>query len=416
MSIDLSKPFLFLLVLLGLLGLTACDDDEGPDAVCTPMAYKMCVDGVSSWFDSCMAAGEVIETCECGCLPDATACALCGDTCEEGTCSGQGTCDDSSGTPTCTCNDGYTGVRCQSCADGYELVGGVCQSESTTVCEVDTCNGHGTCDDSSGAPVCTCEEGFTGTFCAQSELYRGLLKLDTADWTAVEGEFEFPIKSYAVMASFFQLEAPPEARTQYGPCTMPPASWPKYVDRFGAGTLTISGGVRELTMNPQPNPEGPGVEYPSVHESETLWSGGESLSITATGQDDGVPAFSTSIIGASPVEATGYDGQPWPAITERVNLEPSLAHTFEWTGGAAGEEVVITLRGDVYYEIECRFPAEAGSGTVPVELFQAINQPLSDFFIESQNTTTVGAGDFTIEVVTTFQGESNQHRISVPAP
>lgn len=76
-----------------------------------------------------------------------------------------GTCDDSSGTAVCTCNEGYTGQWCDRCAQGYEQEGGACLP---LLCAPDTCNESnegGTCDDSSGRAVCTCNEGYLGPNC-----------------------------------------------------------------------------------------------------------------------------------------------------------------------------------------------------------------------------------------------------------
>lgn len=48
------------------------------------------------------------------------------------------------------------------CPPPLVFVDGECLSPT---CEPDTCNGHGRCDDSSGLPECTCDQGFTGSRC-----------------------------------------------------------------------------------------------------------------------------------------------------------------------------------------------------------------------------------------------------------
>eukprot|EP01119_Soliformovum_irregulare_P024045 TRINITY_DN853_c0_g1_i1.p1 TRINITY_DN853_c0_g1~~TRINITY_DN853_c0_g1_i1.p1 ORF type:complete len:3439 (+),score=826.93 TRINITY_DN853_c0_g1_i1:91-10407(+) len=71
-------------------------------------------------------------------------------------CSGHGRCADNS--ITCICETGYTGVNCAQCSTGYHLAATVCIPNQ--VCGATTCNGHGTCDDSRGYPVCICDDGY----------------------------------------------------------------------------------------------------------------------------------------------------------------------------------------------------------------------------------------------------------------
>ena len=74
------------------------------------------------------------------------------DPCEEVDCGIHGACEATSGSALCVCTEGYAGERCEVCAASYHDDGtGVCVED--LVCELNTCNQHGTCDDSSGAPV-----------------------------------------------------------------------------------------------------------------------------------------------------------------------------------------------------------------------------------------------------------------------
>ncbi|MDQ2646281.1 MAG: hypothetical protein M3020_20880 [Myxococcota bacterium] len=83
--------------------------------------------------------------------------------CANNTCNGHGTCNDSTGEVQCTCAAAYTGARCTECAAGYQDndENGSCLRE----CDEDTCNEHGECSDATGTIVCSCEGGYTGTFC-----------------------------------------------------------------------------------------------------------------------------------------------------------------------------------------------------------------------------------------------------------
>jgi hypothetical protein len=99
----------------------------------------------------------------------------CRPACDSDSCSGNGTCDDSSGTATCTCDVRFSGETCASCAEGYtgaDCIGcaagfqdrdddGTCLPE----CAASTCSSHGVCDDSSGTAECTCRPGFSGIDC-----------------------------------------------------------------------------------------------------------------------------------------------------------------------------------------------------------------------------------------------------------
>lgn len=150
------------------------------------------------------------EDCLAGYHEDGSDCVADTD-CQLNTCSGHGTCDDSSGSPVCTCDLEYSGDHCDACADGFhwnadgtvctsdpcdpnpcdELHKGTCTAEGDqAVCSCDngyhddgqgtcvidetcngraTCNDHGDCDDSSGSIVCTCDTGYTGTTCDQCD-------------------------------------------------------------------------------------------------------------------------------------------------------------------------------------------------------------------------------------------------------
>jgi hypothetical protein len=116
----------------------------------------MCMDCLSA--NDCDAAGYICQN---------NVCVEGSEECQgAATCNNHGTCSDSSGSIVCTCDIGYTGDRCEDCLPGYHDDGsGNCVHNET--CQDDTCNNHGTCDDSSGTAVCTCDAAYTGTFCAE---------------------------------------------------------------------------------------------------------------------------------------------------------------------------------------------------------------------------------------------------------
>ena len=80
---------------------------------------------------------------------------------------GGGSCDDATGRAVCSCNTGYAGDRCDRCASGYTARDGAC---FPATCAADSCNeshGGGTCDDTGGTVTCSCNEGFLGPTCRQ---------------------------------------------------------------------------------------------------------------------------------------------------------------------------------------------------------------------------------------------------------
>jgi hypothetical protein len=83
--------------------------------------------------------------------------------CEEGSCSGRGSCDDSSGEVECDCDEGYEGNHCESCDDSHLREGADCVP--IALCTTSTCGSNGTCSDDPGTAVCTCDEGYEGAAC-----------------------------------------------------------------------------------------------------------------------------------------------------------------------------------------------------------------------------------------------------------
>ncbi len=142
-------------------GLHGACDDSGGEAVCA------CDVGY---------AGALCDNCDAGyqdndgdgsCLPD----------CSAQDCSGHGTCDDSSGATVCACDTGYTGAACETCDTGYQDNDG--DGTCLPDCTNQTCSGHGTCDDTFGVAVCTCDAGWEGPDCS--------VEVGGIEWVAIPG-------------------------------------------------------------------------------------------------------------------------------------------------------------------------------------------------------------------------------------
>jgi hypothetical protein len=110
--------------------------------------------------------GDLCESCDSG-YQDNDGDGSCLPTCAvmELDCGPHGHCDDSGGVAQCACDTGYTGDSCMRCAADYQ------DNDGDGVCEPGcsnpefNCGGHGDCDDSSGSVSCVCEEGYTGDLC-----------------------------------------------------------------------------------------------------------------------------------------------------------------------------------------------------------------------------------------------------------
>ncbi len=67
----------------------------------------------------------------------------------------------------CLVHDGTDGVAgttyCNDCLAGYHADMDECVED--TICLATTCSSHGSCDDSTGSVVCTCDQGYAGNHC-----------------------------------------------------------------------------------------------------------------------------------------------------------------------------------------------------------------------------------------------------------
>eukprot|EP01103_Thecamoeba_quadrilineata_P016462 TRINITY_DN5510_c0_g2_i1.p1 TRINITY_DN5510_c0_g2~~TRINITY_DN5510_c0_g2_i1.p1 ORF type:complete len:2655 (+),score=364.39 TRINITY_DN5510_c0_g2_i1:1076-7966(+) len=58
----------------------------------------------------------------------------------------------------CVCDEGATGLNCETCIDGYHQAAGKCVLDEK--CDSKTCHGHGTCENHDGSVHCHCDEGY----------------------------------------------------------------------------------------------------------------------------------------------------------------------------------------------------------------------------------------------------------------
>jgi hypothetical protein len=145
------------------------NSDTGSDTSTDTEVTDLCTPDPCHGHGACEdSSGAVVCTCTGDYDPagDCVACVSgkqdkdnngsCLDTCTTAalTCSGHGTCSDTDGTAGCECTTGYMGDDCGECAGGYHPVGDDCVIDED--CGADSCNGKGTCTDTTGVVVCTC--------------------------------------------------------------------------------------------------------------------------------------------------------------------------------------------------------------------------------------------------------------------
>jgi hypothetical protein len=111
-------------------------------------------------------AGTVCDGCAAGYVLDPVdGCSLMEDRCTTTSCSGHGWCDDSSGSVVCSCLEGYQGLRCDRCGQGFHLVAeGDCVVDESCLVQ-NPCGEHGACRDAGGIVHCECDPGFSGALC-----------------------------------------------------------------------------------------------------------------------------------------------------------------------------------------------------------------------------------------------------------
>jgi len=124
-----------------------------------------------------------------------------------------------------------------------------------------------------------------------------------------------------------------------------------------AGVLSVSGGAMPIMQTPQS-----GGGYAPFHGTSPLWSGGESITVSAAGGE--VPAFAATT--TAPGTATLTMPAAHPTTIARTS-DLSLS----WNGSGIGlVEVLLSAAaaGMPAVEVHCRYPLSAGHGVVPAAI------------------------------------------------
>lgn len=165
--------------------------------------------------------------------------------------------------------------------------------------------------------------------------------------------------------------------------------------RPDAAAINVTGGNMAVMLSPMAN-----GSYNSPSSNNTAWNGGETLTIAATGSASGVPAFSTTIVGANAAKLTAPTA---PANnTLAVNRLSNL--TFGWSGGASSAVRIglYQLGNNTTTTILCTYAVGAISGVMPTAALINLDAGSGNFFASSITEKTIAAGTYDVTVTTAF--------------
>ena len=184
-----------------------------------------------------------------------------------------------------------------------------------------------------------------------------------AEFEAIQGELSCELQGPPPLGGCIEIM-----------CNIPPSS-PQYPN---PGTIVISGGTMPLTLTPTTDGSySGGTAYPG-----TLWQGGSALTFHATGS--AVPGFDVMV--TAPPHVTVTSPPPSP-----VTIDRSMPLTITWAG-APSTDVRATVSAlpmaGVAQAVECRFPGQAGTATIPAATLMSLSA--------GQGSLSIGTGAETI--------------------
>jgi len=160
---------------------------------------------------------------------------------------------------------------------------------------------------------------------------------------------------------FFARTISPDSTTitkTVGPCVLEKVGDGEQANEeaASAGALHLEGGKKAIDIAPKGD-----RSYAAVTGAESLWSGGETLTVRADGKD--VPAFNASLKAPSKISL----GVPATTNGGDLTITRSAGVTATWTGASSG---VVVLYFDVAtstnaFTATCTFDVAAGTATIP---------------------------------------------------
>lgn len=197
---------------------------------------------------------------------------------------------------------------------------------------------------------------------------------------------------------------------QSATCTFPDAGVPAQdggvvVDAVAsAGTIDILGGIVAVQLVPQD-----GGSYPTINGTSSLFNGGETLQITASGGV--VPAFTTSLDAPARTVVSTPDGG--------VQVFRDQPLTLTWTPSSIGELRFSfqTSNASSPFEapseidlVACSFPVSAGTAEIPAEALQTLRAGSGTLSFDRVNEKVLTVGDWDVTVRATASGVGSDDR------
>ena len=169
--------------------------------------------------------------------------------------------------------------------------------------------------------------------------------------------------AYRAGASFVHTTTPDgmSTRKTVGPCLLETIGegTAAIEEDLSAGTVHITGGAKPVDLLPRTD-----HTYAVVTGNESLWNGGETLTVSADGKD--VPAFTTSF------KAPGKITLSAPAPTAgALTVTRSAGVTATFSGTSSGAVVLYfdIASGQQAFTVTCTFDASLGSAQIPAAAF-----------------------------------------------
>jgi hypothetical protein len=153
-----------------------------------------------------------------------------------------------------------------------------------------------------------------------------------------------------------------------------------------AGAVHIQGGSKVIDLVAKAD-----GTYEPVTADESLWAGGETLTVVADGA--GVPSFTTTVLAPSKLTLTA------PAVSQgSVEVVRSAPLVATWTGASSGVVVLyfdITTSSEVF-AATCTFQADADTATIPAAAFAEFPAGTGFFNFYVMNSSAVSATGWAI--------------------